>query len=1006
MSQKANSMMGQKFFLSFGLMAIAVFTVFFLRVTPLFAACPTGFDYCLSDVKEADLFDGKPDPIGNRGGETQEGKVFAPGGKTSAGPYINNKVNVDKKHLGSVAGAGDLTGPNLVTNNSVVINDGVEVGNPTTIYGAVIGGVSGGSGNVTSNSVTMLGGKVGYLVSGGGSSGTGSVSDNKVTIENGSVHSVFGGNHTKTGNVTGNTVTVKGGTVTNFIEGGAGGIGGTISGNSVNVLNVTMANNGVITGGSLNGSGTVGGNAAKDGNTITVQNGKYGANSRVYGGFVSVDTSSATLIGNNKVEISGGTFGDNSKIAGGYFLKEANTNEIKIVQNTVEFTSKTVFKGNVFGGNSESKTTGKTIDVSKNQVNLGGDSKIDGDVTGAYTASADATMSENLVSLSGTEVTGKITGASGLGVNKNNTIEFKGGKNTVNTLDAQTISIAGGDNKVKGAVKADNIIITGGSTQFALDLTAAANGQISVKDATVKFVGTNQKLAAGKSVTFDNGATLDVGKAELTLVTPEVLFKKGSVINIGTEGAGKDGKIVASGTVKATFENGTKINLQQVEGEVSYWSEKTLISGASLTLTDWDKLDAGFYTLELSSGSIKVSTKRTFEKVIETEAGVVTPNVMAGAATMQKISTASLKNKSLVPLTQKLEKAIQGISDKTPNSKLAVEAYKQLVGESLVNVSSSVSSTVLKTQGVVFNRLDRVREIEMTDMTPPAAGSGGELNRVWVGGFGVWAKEDDSSTVSGYDYSSGGVALGYDHAVAAVTGLRFGITGSYSSGRLKNNDDRTSVTQSTVGVGVYGSYLLPNNLFFDANVAYAHSKNDYTTNLIVGGVKTGTFDVNSWLYGLRAGYVIKGDNFQVIPSVGLRYVSLKQGDFADTLDKAAQGNTVANAYRSRTDHQVDIPLQIKFNTTVQAGSATLTPEFRLGYNFAVDRLDNAMKVGFVGSNETFELTGTRSRGNSFQGGVGLKINTGGVLDAYVNYDLDASKNYLSHNASLGFGFEF
>jgi outer membrane autotransporter protein len=189
-------------------------------------------------------------------------------------------------------------------------------------------------------------------------------------------------------------------------------------------------------------------------------------------------------------------------------------------------------------------------------------------------------------------------------------------------------------------------------------------------------------------------------------------------------------------------------------------------------------------------------------------------------------------------------------------------------------------------------------------------------------------------------------------------------------------------------------------------VAYANTENEYTTELIQSGIKTGAFDVNSWMFGIRGGYVYKADNFQVIPSVGVKYVHLKQGSFSDTLDAAAQGNTVANAYRSKSDQQVDIPIQVKFNTTVEAGTATVTPELRLGYNFAVDKLDNAMNVGFVGSPETYEITGTRSRSNSFQAGLGLKVNTGGVVDAFVNYDLDTSKDYLSHSASLGLGFEF
>jgi outer membrane autotransporter protein len=393
------------------------------------------------------------------------------------------------------------------------------------------------------------------------------------------------------------------------------------------------------------------------------------------------------------------------------------------------------------------------------------------------------------------------------------------------------------------------------------------------------------------------------------------------------------------------------------------------------------------------------------EDLLENAIDEPTPNIQVAVEAINQIAVEA-STEAEIELVDKLGKALYGIGNSGLSPKETKEALKQLFGESLVNVTSSVSATVVKTQEVILNRLDRIREIQSAGSPPPSAGSGDELNRIWVGGFGIWAKEDASATVSGYDFSGGGVVLGYDREVDSVPGLRFGIAGSYASGRVKNNEARTTVDLSTVGIGVYGSYLLPNNVFFDANVSYASTKSDYSTNLYVGGVKTGTFHINAWQFGLRAGYVFEGDNFQIIPSVGIRYTLLSQGAFADTLDAAALDNTVANAYRAKTDHQVDIPVQIRFNATFGSGSVKITPELRLGYNFAVKKLDNSMNVGFVGSNRTFKINGTRPRGNSFQAGFGLKVSAGGKLEAFVNYDLEVSKRYRSHAASVGLGFTF
>jgi hypothetical protein len=65
-------------------------------------------------------------------------------------------------------------------------------------------------------------------------------------------------------------------------------------------------------------------------------------------------------------------------------------------------------------------------------------------------------------------------------------------------------------------------------------------------------------------------------------------------------------------------------------------------------------------------------------------------------------------------------------------------------------------------------------------------------------------------------------------------------------------------------------------------------------------------------------------------------------------------------------------------------------------------------LGYQSRPETLDhrIVGPRARGNSLQAGVGLKVNTGGVVDYFVNYDLYVTNHYRSLNASLGLGFVF
>jgi outer membrane autotransporter protein len=63
-------------------------------------------------------------------------------------------------------------------------------------------------------------------------------------------------------------------------------------------------------------------------------------------------------------------------------------------------------------------------------------------------------------------------------------------------------------------------------------------------------------------------------------------------------------------------------------------------------------------------------------------------------------------------------------------------------------------------------------------------------------------------------------------------------------------------------------------------------------------------------------------------------------------------------------------------------------------------------VGFVGSNLSTQVFGTKPKRASFQAGAGVKVAMNESFDFYVNYDLDVSKKYSNHMVSGGIGFNF
>jgi len=161
------------------------------------------------------------------------GNELAPSGSNDGTGYknnslSNNRVTMSGGTVDEVYGAVNLRDSEAVTNNTVIISDGI-------VNFDVYGGLS-GSGNAAGNRVTISGGTVGESVV-GGVSDTGNATGNRVTISGGTVGENVIGGYSGSGNATGNTVTISG----NPIFGGGTILRGGLSGGDAftdNTLNL------------------------------------------------------------------------------------------------------------------------------------------------------------------------------------------------------------------------------------------------------------------------------------------------------------------------------------------------------------------------------------------------------------------------------------------------------------------------------------------------------------------------------------------------------------------------------------------------------------------------------------------------------------------------------------------------------------------------------------------------------------------------------------------------
>ncbi|MDR1577063.1 MAG: autotransporter outer membrane beta-barrel domain-containing protein [Deltaproteobacteria bacterium] len=814
------------------------------------------------------------------------------------------------------------------------------------------------------------------------------VRDNKVSLDGTDAVNIFGGyaKDNSMVNVSFNRVEVTGGNVTGNITGGRASKGQAI--NNTVVISDTIKDIESVIGGFSNSS-------LADNNTVTLSNVSVAGD--VYGGY-SNTTSSGHFTSNNTVTLAGAEIG-----------------------------------GNLIGGNKDGLdnnlifASGPRKNLVKGSVNASGELLI---VDGSNAI----TQSTNVGKLN---ITGGKTSVFNSKVDVNGDIAITGGDKNIFLADLASDS---GDMVIAGGVNTFHDLMTNSANNITINGSSVNYYQGDVKTQKLSLNGGKHYFGATQSVdtSFDVVATnsrLELGAGAALTLTKSLNITQNSFL-----------KLAGSASLKTTglgLAGGLDLGVHDldVEGKVTFASNSTImfdydgIDQGSLTATDQikltgkepiklalsnnNKIDPDLPIITATTiGALELSAENfqapSYIKVIDTVPDKIYLYLRTSDETIEY-----LENQTIYTPTENDKNVVNAVNDQgtvdafysavklaedSENMGILKRFMKQSSGETMLGVNIAIVDTVNQFQGVVYKRLDRIHE-DNNAAGPPAAGSEDALNRIWVGGHGSWARQKNQAGHYGYDFHSAGFSLGYDRRAEGVPGLRFGLTTSFSVGQIGSNNGWTTIDSDTAGLGVYGSYQINNGLFFDANVAYAHSKNKAKNIGVNGGWKKGDFAINTWRIGARVGKIFDLGAVKLTPTVGLSYITARQDIWAESV----HGTPVVyvNAFDKKSIRLVEIPFVLRLNGAFMAGSTKIIPEIRLGGTWAAKKPDNKLTVRQVnGDPDRWTVTGVKPASESFQAGVGVKVEINDFWDAFVNYELDAARGYLSHNAALGVGFNF
>ena len=542
-----------------------------------------------------------------------------------------------------------------------------------------------------------------------------------------------------------------------------------------------------------------------------------------------------------------------------------------------------------------------------------------------------------------------------------------------------------------------NFTVGAGQSVLALaaPVTLANSGKIVV-DANVtsdgKVNGTDVKQAHfGKdSLLVVNGTKINGNTAALTLSAPSTEFtvQNGAKLLISGAQNGKTYKVIANGDGTSAF-NGSGYGDSTADG----WKGGNLMTSSDMvTLTSGDGM--------------------TFTAGVK-DARDVFPDLSEGMTNaVNKLYKDSLNN------VDSDQMGVRFLSRATDNRFLGMD--KEAAAESIESAAriafagAAPQMTKMASDAATNAVVNRLGFANPADGAQAMDAEGKIVDRNTTG-FALWIAPlwqsqhgwglDAGNMDYGFNGNLGGVSLGADYTFenAIRAGITFNIGGGYaesSGGDLSSTENRMNFW----GLGAYAGWNYE-NFGVMADVSYTSTwnqlKQDLDSRLGMGNKLEADVQATAISAGLRAEYLLQTSAMDIIPHIGVRYMSLNTWGY----DVDTHGGTVLEGDSLHQDIWT-FPIGVTFSKDFALDSGW---NFKPSLDFTVIPAAGDIKakhdVHFTGLPGTYEVETQMMDYLTWQGGVGLEL-ANDNMSIGVNYTLQAGQHTTGHGVFGSFRYEF
>ena len=660
-----------------------------------------------------------------------------------------------------------------------------------------------------------------------------------------------------------------------------------------------------------------------------------------------------------------------------------NTAEVSELENSGTLTANDSTIGELLNGNKAEVTGGKVTKVTNNGELT---------VTGATITEL---LNEQEATITGGEletVTNKEKGMLSLSaVLRAGTVTNEGEL----TLDGVTVA----DLTNSASLKMNGATVQKLVNEHEAELTASTvedltnTGKMTAKDLTLKgaLKGTGTATLSGKLVADDifksenkiisDGMEVSENVKKMELADLEI--KEGTTLDIGTrEVTAKEVSVGDKATLQVTLNNldehgtmkadkidaGAGAGVHLVLGEKFEGGVFDVFQGTKGARDLEVKHNNLYNVIEVSEGKYSFMTKDT--EALQESLGATKEEVSVADA----MTKGTASHKMFARMQSEMLIALQSLeTDTVAKAKKALSA----VGAKEQPIEQSVASEHLVA-------LQNVVQAELHETTVGRAGGDTDPRaKVYIKGLYDRTK---SSMGEGFRARSKGAVLGVQSEV--TEDLTLGVGYATSQTTAKEDLRRTEVDTNT---GFISAHYQPNAWWVSGLATFSRGEYEEEKQ-ILSSMGKASYNVDSWGAQVMTGYDIRLENAIITPEVGLRYLSVKQEGYTDTL-----GTTVSG---TRSDYLTALA---GVKGTWDMGPIRPIAGVTVGYDIISD---DVSALNTLANGASYTVNGEALDRLSTTVTTGIEADLGERTTLKLEYSGTYRKEYLDHSGMLRLEWRF